>query len=61
VQEAVKDNFFLSAKHSWYLGGNIPGKPKIFIPYAGGLNKYREICDLVAQNDYKGCIFTKTT
>ena len=59
VHEAVKDTFFLSAKHSWYLGGNIPDKPKVFIPYAGGLNKYRELCDKLALAEYDECIFTR--
>ena len=60
VYEAVKGNFFLSAKHSWYLGGNIPEKPKVFIPYAGGLDKYRQICDAVSKSDYNGFVFTKS-
>lgn len=59
VYNAVKGNFFLSAKHSWYLGGNIVGKPKVFIPYAGGLDKYRQICDSVAKSDYSGFLFSK--
>jgi cation diffusion facilitator CzcD-associated flavoprotein CzcO len=59
VQEAVNDTFFLSAKHSWYLGGNITNKPKVFIPYAGGLNKYRELCDMVALAKYDEFIFTE--
>jgi hypothetical protein len=40
--------------HSWYLGANIPGKPRVFMPYAGGLAHYRKICDDVAATGYKG-------
>jgi len=41
-------------QHSWYLGANIPGKPRVFMPYAGGLNMYRKICNNVAEEGYKG-------
>ena len=41
-------------KHSWYLGANIPGKPQVFMPYAGGLPRYEEICNNVRDNNYKG-------
>jgi len=42
---------------SWYLGANIPGKPRVFMPYAAGVGAYREICDRVAANDYEGFAF----
>ncbi len=41
-------------KHSWYLGANIPGKPRMFMPYTGGLDKYRAICQKAADNNYQG-------
>ena len=37
---------------SWYMGANVPGKPRVFMPYAGGLPSYRELCDTEAANDY---------
>ena len=39
---------------SWYLGANIPGKPRVFMPYPGGLGTFREKCDEVAANGYEG-------
>ena len=42
--------------HSWYLGANVPGKPKIFMPYAGGMARYRDICDGVAARGYEGFV-----
>ena len=45
-------------KHSWYLGANIPGKAQVFMPYAGGLDKYRKICQQVADEHYKGFLFS---
>ncbi len=42
-----------TVRHSWYLGANIPGKPRVFMPYAGGLDKYRDICEKEANDGYK--------
>lgn len=39
---------------SWYLGANVVGKPRVFMPYAAGVGAYREICDDVAANNYRG-------
>ncbi|WP_345383803.1 aldehyde dehydrogenase family protein [Pseudonocardia yuanmonensis] len=39
---------------SWYLGANVPGKPRVFMPYVGGVGVYRDICDAVAEEDYLG-------
>lgn len=44
--------------NSWYMGANIPGKPRIFMPYIGGVGVYRRICDEVAAAGYRG--FTMT-
>jgi len=40
--------------NSWYMGANIPGKPRVFMPYLGGVGHYREICDEIAAKDYDG-------
>jgi cyclohexanone monooxygenase len=39
---------------SWYLGANVPGKPRIFMPYVGGAARYSEILENVAENGYRG-------
>jgi cyclohexanone monooxygenase len=39
---------------SWYVGANVPGKPRIFMPYVGGVGNYRRRCDQVADNGYQG-------
>ena len=55
VVNAVANKTLLpTVKHSWYLGANIPGKPQVFMPYAGGLPKYNEICNESKNNNYKG-------
>ncbi len=40
--------------NSWYVGANIPGKPRIFMPYVGGVGAYRKKCDDVAARGYEG-------
>jgi cyclohexanone monooxygenase len=40
--------------NSWYVGANIPGKPRVFMPYIGGLGMYAQRCDAVAANGYEG-------
>jgi cyclohexanone monooxygenase len=40
--------------NSWYMGANIPGKPRIFMPYIGGVGAYRQICNDVAAKGYEG-------
>ena len=37
-----------------YMGANIPGKPRVFMPYVGGVGAYRQICDDVAAQGYEG-------
>ena len=54
VNEAANRTLLPLAKHSWYLGANIPGKPRVFMPYAGGMVRYREICADVAAKGYEG-------
>lgn len=40
--------------NSWYLGANIEGKTRTILPYTGGVGRYREICDEVAADGYRG-------
>ena len=40
--------------NSWYVGANIPGKPRVFLPYAGGVDQYRTVCNEVAAGGYLG-------
>jgi cyclohexanone monooxygenase len=41
---------------SWYSGDNIAGKPRVFMPYVGGVKKYREHCEQVAAQGYQGFV-----
>jgi cation diffusion facilitator CzcD-associated flavoprotein CzcO len=54
VNAAANATVLPQARHSWYLGANIPGKPRVFMPYAGGMTRYRKICTEVAARNYEG-------
>jgi cation diffusion facilitator CzcD-associated flavoprotein CzcO len=47
-----------SSCSSWYVGANIPGKPRIFMPYIGGFPVYVQKCNEIAANGYRGCTLT---
>ena len=55
VNEAIGGTLFPTA-NSWYMGANIPGKPRTFLPYLGpeGVGGYRRKCDEVAAKGYEG-------
>ncbi|WP_328309805.1 flavin-containing monooxygenase [Actinomycetospora sp. NBC_00405] len=54
VREAADATLLPQAASSWYLGANVPGKPRVFLPYAGGFARYREMCDAEAAAGYPG-------
>jgi cation diffusion facilitator CzcD-associated flavoprotein CzcO/acetyl esterase/lipase len=53
VNEVAEATLFPRAG-SWYMGANIPGKPRVFMPYLGGVGAYRTHCEAVAANGYEG-------
>ena len=55
VNEVVQPTVYMLAD-SWYWGANIPGKPRVFTPYAGSMDSYRNKCNEVADNGYEGFI-----
>jgi acetyl esterase/lipase len=42
--------------NSWYMGANVPGKPRVFLPYCGGVDRYRAVCDEVVDRGYLGFV-----
>ena len=50
----VADRTLYPLANSWYVGANIPGKPRVFMPYVGGVAAYKKKCDEVAANGYEG-------
>jgi cyclohexanone monooxygenase len=44
--------------NTWYLGANVPGKPRVFMAYAGGVDRYRRECQQVEADGYRGFVFS---
>jgi cyclohexanone monooxygenase len=53
VAEVANSSLMVTA-NSWYIGANIPGKPRVFMPYLGGVGPYRQKCSEIAQKGYEG-------
>ncbi len=50
----IADSTLYPLANSWYMGANIPGKPRVFMPYVGGFDRYKKRCDEVAAKGYEG-------
>jgi cyclohexanone monooxygenase len=57
VNEIAEPTLF-TACNSWYLGANIPGKPRVFMPYLG-VPPYVEKCNEVATKNYEGFVLSQ--
>ena len=55
VAEIAGNTLFPKA-NSWYMGANIPGKPRVFLPYIGGLGNFIDVRNAKAAADYEGFI-----
>jgi cyclohexanone monooxygenase len=55
----VADSTLYPLANSWYMGANIPGKPRVFMPYVGGYDRYKRHCDAVAAKGYEGFRLTR--
>jgi len=55
----VADSTLYPLANSWYMGANIPGKPRVFMPYVGGFDRYKKRCDEVAAHGYEGFSLTR--
>jgi cation diffusion facilitator CzcD-associated flavoprotein CzcO len=53
---AVADTTLMPASDTWYTGANIPGKPRVFMAYLGGVGGYRQKCREIADNGYEGFV-----
>jgi cyclohexanone monooxygenase len=50
----VADTTLFPLANSWYVGANVPGKPRVFMPYVGGFPTYQEKIDEVSARGYEG-------
>ena len=58
-QELANGTLFPTAD-TWYMGANIPGKPRVFMPNLDFVGPYRAKCDDIAAGDYPGFAFSAT-
>jgi len=42
--------------NSWYVGANVSGKPRVFLPYIGGFGRYIVECQEIVDAGYKGFV-----
>jgi cyclohexanone monooxygenase len=53
VREEGEATLYPRAK-SWYMGANVPGKPRVLLPYVTGVGAYRRECDRIVENGFEG-------
>ena len=51
---AAADRTLFPLADSWFLGANVPGKPRVFMPYVAKIGVYRRECDAAAAQGYAG-------
>ena len=55
---AVADTTLFPKANSWYVGANIPGKKRVFMPYVGGFAPYDQLCKDIAAKGYQGFVLS---
>jgi cation diffusion facilitator CzcD-associated flavoprotein CzcO len=63
VTECVRraESTLFTKANSWYMGANVPGKPRVFMLFVGGFSVYNDICAEVAAAGYKGFVLVKAS
>lgn len=54
VNEVADATLMYEGKNSWYIGANVPGKPRVFMPYLGGVADYLAALEDATEDDYRG-------
>lgn len=54
---AIGHSTLFTKANSWYMGANVPGKPRVVLPYLGGFKSYKDKCEHVAAKGYDGFVF----
>ena len=57
----VADSTLYPLANSWYVGANIPGKPRVFMPYVGGFDRYKRHSEGIAAQGYEGFVLGRAT
>jgi cation diffusion facilitator CzcD-associated flavoprotein CzcO len=56
---ALAEKSLMPKANTWYVGANVEGKPRVFSLYSGGFHKYREICETMVAEGYRGFSFER--
>lgn len=59
VNESAERTLYGRSRHTWFWGANTPGKPRVFLPYIGGVAVYGEKLNQVRANGYEGTVLTR--
>jgi cyclohexanone monooxygenase len=57
AMDTVKNQLRIHDENNWYMGTNVPGKPRAPLVYMGGLGFYRDRCNEIAAEGYRGFVF----
>jgi cyclohexanone monooxygenase len=60
VAELAAETLYPQA-NSWYVGANIPGKSRVFMPYVAGCGHYRHECEEIVSSGYEGFVLGART
>lgn len=60
VNLRAKETLYPKAE-SYYVGAEIPGKPRVFMPYSGGVRAYRRTLERVAEGGYQGFLLSRVS
>ncbi|WP_066663897.1 MULTISPECIES: flavin-containing monooxygenase [unclassified Sphingomonas] len=58
LNERAQETLYVKTP-SYYLGAEMPGKPRVFMPYSGGVRGYRRILERTAANGYEGFVLRR--
>jgi cation diffusion facilitator CzcD-associated flavoprotein CzcO len=58
VRDAAEATLYARSTNSWFYGANTPGKPRVFMPYVGGVGNYRQRADEIAAAGYPGFVLS---
>jgi cation diffusion facilitator CzcD-associated flavoprotein CzcO len=58
LREAAEATLYSRSPNSWFFGANTPGKPRVFMPYVGGVGNYRKRADEIAEIGYAGFVLS---
>lgn len=58
---AAAEKTLLPMANSWFLGANIPGKPRVFMPYVAKMGVYRRECQAAADQGYTGFTLSRAS